>query len=460
MKEFSIPTLAQIIKAEPAEVAGFLTGVSIDSRTIKAGDCFFAVAGENFDGHDYVADAFAKGAVCAVVADETRGDFVGFKVLRVKDTIVALGDFARKYRRQSGFKVVAITGSNGKTTTKQIAYHVLSRHFRVFRAPKNFNNDIGLPLTLLMAGEKDQIVIAELGSNRSGEISYLTDITQPDIAVVTNVHPAHLEGHGDLQAIMREKLSISEGLREDGVFFINADCEQLVESCRAAGVKFTTFGKTDDSDIRACNITRTGVSASFMIEGIEVFLPLPGLGNIENALAAWAICRQFGVTGEDFADAVRTLPAVHMRAELLQIGTLTVVNDCYNANPVSMKNALDILIELGSANNRRLVFICGDMAELGRQREQLHAEAGAFIARAKVRLLLAVGSLAKIAALAAKETAEYDLQIECFEDVHSVCNNLGEFVKDSDIVLVKGSRLVALELAVEKLKEIFGSSEL
>ena len=460
MKEFSITALAQIMKAEPAEIAGFLTGVSVDSRTIKAGDCFFAVAGENFDGHDYVADAFAKGAACAVVADEPRGDLAGCKVLRVKDTIGALGDFARQYRRQIGFKVVAITGSTGKTTTRQIAYHVLSRHFRVFQAPKNFNNSIGLPLTLLGAGQDDQIIVAELGSNRPGEISYLTDITQPDIAVVTNVHPAHLEGLGDLQTITREKLSISEDLREDGVFFINADCEQLVESCRAAGIEFTTFGKTENSDIRACNITCTGVSTTFMIEGTSVFLPLPGLGNVENALAALAICSQFGVTGEDFADAVRTLPAVHMRAELLQIGTLTVLNDCYNANPVSMKNALDILINLGSANNRRLVFICGDMAELGRQREQLHAEAGTFIARAKVRLLLAVGSLAKIAARAAKETAEYDLQIKCFEDVRSVCNNLEEFVRDSDIVLVKGSRSVALEPAVEKLKEIFGSSEL
>ena len=460
MKEFSITALAQIIKAEPAEIAGFLTGVSIDSRTIKAGDCFFAVAGENFDGHDYVADAFAKGAVCAVVADETRGDFYDCKVLRVKDTIEALGDFARQYRRQSGFKVVAITGSTGKTTTRQIAYHVLSQHFRVFQAPKNFNNSIGLPLTLLGAGQDDQIVLAELGSNRPGEISYLTDITQPDIAVVTNLHPAHIEGLGDLQAITREELSISECLREDGVFFINADCEQLVASCRAAGAEFTTFGKTEDSDILACNITCTGVSTSFMIEGTEVFLPLPGLGNVENALAALAICSQFGVTGEDFADAVRTLPAVHLRAEVLQIGTLTVLNDCYNANPVSMKNALDILINLGSANNRRLVFICGDMAELGRQREQLHAEAGTFIARAKVQLLLAVGGLAKIAADAAKRTAEYDLQIKCFEDVRSVCNNLEEFVRDSDIVLVKGSRSVALELVVEKLKEIFGSSEL
>ncbi len=460
MKEFSITALAQIIKAEPADVAGFLTGVSIDSRSIKAGDCFFAVAGENFDGYDYVAEAFAKGASCAVVADGTIGGFAGCKVLRVKDTIKALGDFARQYRRQSDFKVVAITGSAGKTTTRQIVYHVLSSHFRVFQAPKNFNNNIGLPLTLFGAGEDDQIVVAELGSNRPGEIAYLTGVAQPDIAVVTNVHPAHLEGLGDLQTITQEKLSISEGLREEGVFLINGDCEELVEACRATGAGFTSFGETEESDIRACNIGRTGFSSTFTIDNTEVFLPLPGLGNVENALAAWAICSQFNVTADDFAEAVRNFSAVHMRTELLQIGTLTVLNDCYNANPVSMRNALDILVELGSADNRRLVFICGDMAELGWQREQMHAELGDFIAQAKVRLLLAVGGLAKIAAQTAKEAAEHDMQIQCFEDVRLVCENLKEFVEDSDIVLVKGSRSVALESAVEKLKELFGSSEL
>jgi UDP-N-acetylmuramoyl-tripeptide--D-alanyl-D-alanine ligase len=229
MKEFPIPALAKIIKAKPLTNTGIFTGVSINSRTTKAGDCFFAIAGENFDGHDYVADAFAKGAVCAVVSKDIEDKkSSGKSILKVPDTVKALGDFASQYRRQAGFKVVAITGSAGKTTTRQITFQALSRHFRVHQSPKSFNNNIGLPLTLLSADPDCRIVIAELGSNHPGERACLTRIANPDIAVVTNVHPAHLEGFGNLQTITQEKLSISEGLTPDGVFIINADFDELV----------------------------------------------------------------------------------------------------------------------------------------------------------------------------------------------------------------------------------------
>ena len=485
MKEFSIADLGRIIKAHPAAtepairkaqgarrktqdsrligpgsvVCGLgssFTAVSTDSRTTKAGDCFFAIGGENFDGHDYVADAFAKGAACAVVGKELGDEeFAGRCLLKVDDTVKALGDFAREYRRQAGFKVVAITGSAGKTTTRQIAYQALSRRFGVCQSPRSFNNRIGLPLTLLGADPHDQIVIAELGSNHPDEITYLTRIALPDIAVVTNVYPAHLEGFGDLQTIIQEKLSISEGLPPDGILIINADFDQLVEACRVKRPKFVTFGKSDGCDYRVQNITSDGLTSRFTIDGTEVYLPLAGPGNVENTLAAWAVCSQFGLTIDDFARAVKTASAIPMRAELLKIGTLTVLNDCYNANPASVNNALRILCDLNSDRKRRLVFICGDMAELGAQAEHLHAGLGASIAQANVQLLLTVGKFAKIAAEAAKTSAEYNLQIKCFEDTLSACNNLHEFIKDYDIILVKGSRVAKLEMAVEKLKELF-----
>ncbi len=466
MKKFSIADLAGIIKAHPAapELAirntqyaiRDFTGVSTDSRTTKAGDCFFAIPGENFDGHDYVADAFAKGAVCAVVGrDLDDEEFTGKCLLKVDDAIKALGDFAGEYRRQAGFKVVAITGSVGKTTTRQIAYQALSRRFRVFQAPKNFNNSIGLPLTLLGADAEDQIVIAELGSNHPGELSYLTRIALPDIAVVTNVHPAHLEGFGDLQTIIQEKLSISEGLPPDGILIVNADFDQLVEVCRVKRAEFITFGKSDGSDYQAQNITSDGSTSRFTIDGTEVYLPLAGPGNVENVLAAWAVCSQLGLAIDDFAQAVKTLSPASMRAELLKIGTLMVLNDCYNANPASMKNALHILCDLNSDGKRRLLFICGDMAELGVQAERLHAGLGTSIAQAKVQLLLTIGKFAKITAEAAKTSAEYDLQIKCFEDTLSACNNLHEFIKDYDIILVKGSRTARLEMVIEKLISLF-----
>jgi len=191
------------------------------------------------------------------------------------------------------------------------------------------------------------------------------------------------------------------------------------------------------------------------MESVEVHLPLPGQGNIENALAAWAVCSRFGVEARDFAQAVKTLPSVSMRTEILQAGTLTILNDCYNANPASMKNALEILAGIDPAGGRRLVFICGEMAELGEQSEELHAELGTFIAGAKVQLLLAVGKLAKVTAESARANAQRDLQIKYFEDTPSACNKLHEFIRDYDIILVKGSRTAKLETAVEKLKELF-----
>jgi UDP-N-acetylmuramoyl-tripeptide--D-alanyl-D-alanine ligase len=464
MKEFSITDLVTIIRAKlpisdsKHDFSSFI-GVSTDSRTMKAGDCFFAIPGENFDGHDYVCDAFAKGAVCAVVSkDIDEEQSAGKCLLKVEDTIKALGDLAREYRRQAGYKVVAITGSAGKTTTRQIIFHALSRRFDVYQSPKSFNNEIGLPLTLLGAGTDDQIIIAELGSNHPGEISYLTRIAEPDIAVVTNVHPAHLEGFGDLQTIIQEKSSISEGLRPGGILIINADFDRLVDACRAKGLRFITFGKSDASDYQAGNIRPDGPASRFTIDSIEVYLPLAGPGNVENALAAWAVCSQLGLTIDDFAQALDTLSPVSMRTELLQIGTLTVLSDCYNANPASMRNALEILANLDPTGQRRRVFICGDMAELGRQTERLHAELGASIAQAGVQLLLAVGKFAKVAAVTAQANAEYDLKIKCFKDTVSAYNNLHEFIKDYDIILVKGSRVAKLEMLVEKLNELFSRS--
>lgn len=465
MKEFSITALARVINAhlEPG-VSGYFTGVSTDSRTIQAGDCFFALAGENFDGADFVADAFARGAACAVVGRDIKTNNIpGRTILRVADTVKALGNLAREYRRQSHFKVVAITGSAGKTTVRQIIYHLLAQHYSVFQSPKNFNNKIGLPLTILASEPEHQIIIAELGSNYPGEIAYLTGIAQPDIAVITNVYPAHLEGFGNLRAIVQEKLSIVEGLANNGILIINADFAPLLEGYHAYyrsratryGPPVITFGKSKGCHYQARDITSNGFSSRFSIEDTEIYLPLAGQGNIENALAAWAVCRQFGLTVDDFARVVKTLRAPALRAEWMQIGTLTVLNDCYNANPASMENALDILTHLETDGNRRLVFICGDMAELGHQSEQLHADLGVAVTRAGVQLLITVGKQAKIAAQAALAKADYNLQTKCFDDVLCACNNLHQLIRDYDIILVKGSRVGKLELATDKLKELF-----
>lgn len=463
--KISILELTNIIKARTivAENASRdITGVSIDSRTVQEGDCFFAIQGENFDGHDYVSDAFNKGAFCAVVSKEfSSEEFTDKCLLKVNDTIEALGDLAREYRRRAGFKVVGITGTAGKTTTRQIIHHALKSRFGVHQSPKSFNNNVGLPLTLLGAGPQVQIVVAELGSNHPGEISYLTHIAAPDIAVVTNVHPAHLEGFGDLKTIAREKLSIAEGLQPDGILIINENLIKRLNDDRlnyqppVAKKQIKTFGSSAGSDYQIEGVSYEGSESKFITNGTPISLPLAGPGNVENALAAWAVCSSLGLKIEEFAQAVQNLPSVSMRAELIQTGTLTILNDCYNANPASMENALNILANIDPTGKRRLVFICGDMAELGNQAERLHKELGLAIAKTRIELILSVGELAGIAAETAKSNSKCGLKINCFAQTPSACNNLHKFIKDYDIILVKGSRAAGLERIVEKLKEFY-----
>ena len=458
MNELAIEEVARILDAPIAGCPGAspVTGVSTDSRTVQRGDCFFAIAGESFDGHDYVARAFACGAACAVVSRDVSD---GGPVLKVPDTIRALGDLARAYRRAQAFKVVAITGSVGKTTTRQIIHHVLSRRFRTHQAKKNFNNTIGLPLTLLDASPDDEIIVAELGANAPGEIAYLTGIALPDIAVVTNAYPAHLAGFGDVETVIREKTSIRQGLCDTGVFLVNGDIEPLVAACRETGRPFRTFGRSGTCDYRAEQIRYEGLASTFRIAGQPIRLPLPGPGNVENATVAWVVCEQFGATLTEFAEAVGSLRSVAMRAEPLQIGTLTVLNDCYNANPASMNNALAMLSSLRSTGegdrDRRLVFVCGAMAELGPQTESLHAELGRAVVEAGVDVLLTVGESAKTTAGTAR-AASNGLGVEHFDDTGSLCDKLERLVRDYDIILVKGSRTARLENVIAQLIKDYG----
>ncbi len=454
MKAHTIQNLVHILKAHTSRQGGSIVAISTDSRSISDGDCFFAIPGPNFDGHNFVSQAIKKGAACAVVnrgIDLTNADEK--YLLRVDDTVKALGALAAHYRTECGFKVVAITGSVGKTTTRHIIAHVLSSRYRVFQAPKNFNNQIGLPLTLLAAKPDNQFVVAELGANKPGEIAYLSKIAQPDMAVITNVCPAHLEGFGSLEAIVEEKLSIAEGLSPGGKLFINGDNENLVRAAGRLGLAFNTFGLSQKCDIYPQQSDWNYDSSRFTIDRITINVPLGGRGNLENALTAWTVCNELGFTAGQFAEAVRNLPPIPMRTDIKNLGTITVIDDCYNANPGSMKNALELFSKMAASEDRRPVFICGDMAELGDQSHQLHRELASDIVKAGVRLVVAVGPLAAVAASTAQHMADYELEVENFADADSAADNLHKFMEDYDIVLVKGSRSVALEKVVQKLFE-------
>ncbi len=451
MKELSITDLASIIKAKhkPSDSGQSVTGVSTDSRSTQSGDCFFAITGDNFDGHDFLAEAFAKGASCAVVSKNIPPDkFPGKILLKVPDTIEALGNLAAWYRRDCNFKVVAITGSVGKTTTRQIAHHVLSRRFKTFQSLKNFNNFIGLPLSILAAPPDTQILILELATNKPGEIEYLSRIAAPDVAIITNVHPVHLAGLGSIEKITEEKLSIGRSLRPAGLLILNADCPPLIDFARKLNLSFQTF-----SCEKIAGLSLNPLSSRLYIDDAVVEIPLPGRGNIENALAAWATCSALGVSIRDFADAVKNIPPLSMRTELLQIGPLTVISDCYNANPASMKNALDILSTLTKKEQRRAIFICGNMAELGDSAQDLHRRLGEQIADSGVQCLITLGNFASLAADTAKKIHP-NLLIHKFPDIAELCNNLQQLIRDSDIILVKGSRINKLEMVVEKLKQL------
>jgi len=456
MRLLTIDTLAKVLEAEvishgaTSEVA--VTGVSIDSRTIHQGDCFFAVKGENFDGHDYVEQAFETGAACAVVqkAAQAKASDV---MLKVDDTVKALGELAKWHRSEMPFKVVAITGSAGKTTTREMAYHVLSRQFSCTRAPKSFNNAIGLPLTLLSADRQHEIVIVEIGSNAPGEVSWLASIAVPDMAVVTNIYPAHLEGFGNVEAIIKEKASIVEGLKAEGKLLINGDFEQLVHHCSTIRAEFITFGQGTACDIRGLNLVSKGLNGELTIDQTKISVPLAGRANLSNALAAWAICKQFGISAEEFAEAISTFEAIDMRLQIQKRGPIIVINDCYNANPASMANALHCLAQIGQSCGARKVFICGTMAELGAQSENLHHQLGKLTAKSGVKILLAAGDFAETVAEAARTSAR-DEKFEAFvfKNTDQLCNNVAKFVRPDDIVLVKGSRSAKLEKAVKKLK--------
>ncbi len=465
MKPIDIETLASVLHAAVPDGASLrqITGVCIDSRVVGEGDCFFALRGPNFDGHDFVADAFAAGAVCAVVGagfDMDRGQ--DMPLVRVDDTVRALGELGRWYRNDMSFKVVAITGSAGKTTTREIVYHVLKGRFRCVRAMKSFNNEIGLPLTLLAADEGCEIVIAELGSNRIGEMGHLTAIAQPDIAVVLNIYPAHLEGFGSIEAITKEKASISEGLKAGGKLLINGDFPGLAGRCEALGREFTTFGRGGGCDIRAIDAVSTGPCGTLTIDDTVVSVPLPGEGNLDNTLAAWAVCREFGVSVGEFGEAVKTADPVGMRLDIQKAGSLTIINDCYNANPASMANALDCLGQIaaggggGEAPAGRSVLICGSMGELGDESGALHVQIGVKAADRGVELILAAGPFAAEVAEGANNSGENRPQAHVFENTGQLCDNLQRFVLPDDIILVKGSRSAGLEQAVDRLVELFG----
>lgn len=458
MTSLSLQKLIAVLNAEclgPIEPASAIDGLTIDSRTIRPGQAFFALKGERFDGHDFAAEVANKAAACIVAerrpalpSDNTT------PVLLVPSVLGALATLAGWYRHELSAYVIAITGSAGKTTTRHILHHVLSRFYRCHQAVKSFNNHIGVPLSILGTPPDCQVLLLELGSNHPGEIEPLARLAEPNAACITLIGPAHLEGFGNMQNILVEKTSIAKGLKADGVLYVNGDQPALAGFAKTLGCRVKTFGTTVGCDIIGTDLIANGLTGQLRIDGKTVDVPLPGRANLMNVLTVWSICRDLKIELSDFSEAVKTVSPVPMRLAAETIGRITLLNDCYNANPASMSNALETLSRLAGQTKQRAVFIAGSMAELGEQAEQLHYQLGRQAATAGVGCLLACGPFARAIIDGAREAGMAEADCYFFADTTKLCDKLHLFIRPDDIILVKGSRANGLEAAVETLKQL------
>jgi len=427
-------------------------GYSIDSRTLNAGDLFIAIAGERFDGHQYVQAALEKGAVGAIVAAEKNVAGDPLRLLQVEDTVKALQLLGAAARRLWGKPLLAVTGSAGKTTTKEILAHILSTRFRVMKSSGNLNNHIGLPLQLLKLEAEHDLAVVEMGMNHAGEIRALGALAHHDLAVVTTVAPVHLEFFESLAAIARAKYEIIETLHSGGVAVLNADDEYVCQFGRDFKGKVVTFGIKRAADVSARNVKLNGAEGSTFdliagSVGEPVTFPLVGEHNIYNALAAAAAAMQRGLTPSQAAVALSSIAPPDKRGQVLNIGGATIINDCYNSNPRALAAMIDTL---ASMKAQRRILVVGEMLELGPTAEALHRESGKHAAEKKIDLVIGVRGMARAVAEAACGAGT---QAQFVETPEQAGEWLAQNLRPGDAVLLKASRGVKLERALEGLQD-------
>jgi len=444
--------------SEGASASARPSGVSIDSRTIAEGEIFFAVAGPRFDGHDFVQDAFAAGAICSVV-NRGRKDAVpeGRPAILVEDTVGALQRLASYYREKLGCDVVAVTGSNGKTSTKDLVAHVLAGSRLVGGTRGNLNNYLGVPLTLLSLPEGCEVAVVEMGASRKGEIRRLARIASPRLGTITNVGPAHLEEMGTVEAVARTKAELAEELPPGGTVVANGDDALLMEAVRSvlrSDIRLVRCGFGPGNDVRAVSFESSGErGVKFTVDGLgEASLQAIGKHSVYNALMAVAVGLEFGMAFEEIRDRLASFEPPPLRLRPRRAGEVVILDDSYNSNPASAAAALAALREYPCSAKRVAVF--GDMLELGEESARLHRELGrraAFVDR-----LMAVGEWAGETVRGAVAGGMPPARASAFEDKGSLFAALAGCLESGDVVLVKGSRGAAMEEIVEKLEDMLG----
>ena len=452
MNKLSIFQIAEFASASVSGGDGNVSvdKISTDSRTLKRGELFVALRGENFDGHKFVEAAVKTGAAGAIVDLGWKGKVPdNFTVIRVEDTLQAYQTVAANYRKSLPLRVLAITGSNGKTSTKDFAAAVLGRRFRVTKTQGNFNNHVGLPRTMLEATSQDEVAVWEIGMNHPGEVAALAKIAAPDAALITNIGTAHIEFMGSREAIAAEKGALAEAIGPQGSIILNAD-DPFSKNIAARTHAKVIFAGTTAGTIRAGEITQSAHGSDFTIlEGAHrcrAQLPVPGLHMVQNAMLAVAAGRLFGLSLEEAAAGLVAAPLAKARLQIRQIGGVQFIDDSYNANPDSMKAALRTLVELDADGKR--IAVLGEMRELGKESARGHREVGETAAELGVDQLIAIGDMGAAIAEAAQQAGLE--KTAAVGSISEAAEMLTEITAPGDLVLIKGSRAARTERVLEE----------
>ena len=437
------------------------TGISTDSRTVGKGQLFWALQGENFDGHDFVKEAIKKGAAGVVVNKDRTADLPGntrASVIGVQDTLKALGDLARWWRRGFEVRVAAITGSGGKTTTKEMTSAILSLEGSTLKNEGNFNNLIGLPLSLFLLEKSHRYAVLEMGMNRSGEIGRLAEIADPDIGLITNVGRAHLEGVGSIEGVARAKVELLDKMAPRALAILNGDDRILMQAAAAFGKKPVTFGQGLQNGVRVekiRNLGREGFSFAIHWKGTSfpVRLRVPGYHNVYNALAAAAIALSLDVSTDRIQEGLSQFEGVKGRFKVMPLADGSVlIDDTYNSNPSSLRLSLESVKAL-APQGRKVIVGLGEMLELGGETEAGHVEAGEMVAEAGADWLVALGEHAPEMIRGALDKGFPRKRAIRVEDHKEMGAKILELMKPGDLVFLKASRRIGLERVAETLRE-------
>jgi UDP-N-acetylmuramoyl-tripeptide--D-alanyl-D-alanine ligase len=442
-----------------AELVGILSegwqisGISTDTRTLVEGELFLALQGPDFDGHEFIEQAFERGACGALVNRSwvERGEVVAGPLLQVQSTLDALGEIARNYRRRFELPVIGVVGSAGKTTVKEMVAAVLERKYRILKTAGTENNEVGVPKTLLQLTQKHEAVVLELAARKSGDIRYLCSIAQPTIGVLLNIGTAHIEFFGSVEGVAKAKGELLEYLDESCLALVNADdCVVAKEVKRTKG-RLLAFSLERESQFRGEGLVLDQEGRGhFSLQNFSFDLQVPGRHNVYNALAAVAVGCVLEVPWEDIRGALASFQAVPMRGEILRNNGICIINDVYNANPGSVQAALGLLADLDAEGGRK-VAVLGDMLELGALGPELHAEIGRRLSDLDIDFLIATGPLSKATVKAAREAGMKEEQTWHFADKEVLGDHLRAILRKKDVVLVKGSRGMKLEEVVERI---------